>query len=105
MRCSMCIRVRVNVWKSLHHLKSMGGFRLVLKILKRRAEAGIAVFRLCQKPGFAVPNHQEIHLPLLFVAEITQLKFTEAQICPSLYRFEEVAGHKGFKPFSGIGNG
>src|SRR5207302_1470938 len=86
-----------------HHLESMRRLRLSLKVGERGRKAGFFNLDFHQEPGLAVTNHQEVHLPLLFVAQVTQLEIAKSQVRPPVYGLEQMAGDHGLRPRAVVG--
>src|SRR2546430_7501247 len=76
----------------------MRRLRLSLKVGERGRKAGFFNLDFHQEPGLAVTNHQEVHLPLLFVAQVTQLEIAKSQVRPPVYGLEQMAGDHGLLP-------
>ena len=73
-------------------LEGVGSLGLSLEVCQRWREAGFAHLGLDQEPRLAVAHDEEIHLPLLLVAQIAQLKIAEAQVGPAFHRLEQIPG-------------
>ena len=81
----------------------MRRLRLSLKVGERGRKAGFFNLDFHQEPGLAVTNHQEVHLPLLFVAQVTQLEIAKSQVRPPVYGLEQMAGDHGLRPRAVVG--